>query len=121
MRRGVAPVLVISDGAIPGWPEANRLCAGRSEGFRTICFHPDPYSTRGEAQAVARLMRRRGWRSVVVVTSTYHVIRARMDFRRCVDGRVFGVGAHADPENWVEGAAFEWPKLTYALTIGRHC
>jgi uncharacterized SAM-binding protein YcdF (DUF218 family) len=120
MRRRVAPVLVISDGNVPGWPEGNRLCAGH-QSFRTICFHPEPFSTRGEAQTVARLMRRRGWRRVVVVTSTYHVIRARMDFRRCVDGEVEGVGAKADPENWLEGVVLEWPKLAYSVTVGRKC
>jgi uncharacterized SAM-binding protein YcdF (DUF218 family) len=120
VRGGVAPVLVISDGAVPGWPEANRLCARRSR-FRTICFHPDPYSTRGEAQFVARLARKRGWKRVVVVTSTYHVIRARRDFRRCFGGDVAGVAARPAPGNWIEGTALEWPKLLYSLTVGRRC
>jgi uncharacterized SAM-binding protein YcdF (DUF218 family) len=120
MRRGVAPVLVISDGNVPGWSAGNRLCAVRQR-FRTVCFHPEPFSTRGEAQAVSRLARRRGWRRLVVVTSTYHVIRARMDFRRCFDGEVAGVGAKPTAENWVEGVVLEWPKLIYSLTVGRAC
>ena len=120
MRRGVAPVLVISDGAVPGWPEANRLCRGGQK-FRVVCFHPSPYSTRGEARYVAALMGRRGWKSVVVVTSRYHVLRARMDFRRCVDGDVDGVGASTSLGRWIAGALQEWPKLGYALTLGRSC
>ena len=120
VRRGVAPVLVISDGAVAGWPVANRLCRGGAS-FRVICFHPSPYSTRGEARFVARLMRRRGWRRVVVVTSRYHVLRARMDFRRCVDGNVKGVGASTSLGQWIAGAIQEWPKLGYALTFGRSC
>lgn len=120
MRRGVAPVLVISDGAVPGWPAANRLCRG-GVSFRVVCFHANPYSTRGEARFVAGLMRRRGWTRVVVVTSRYHVLRARMDFRRCVDGDVDGVGASTSLAKWVAGAALEWPKLGYALTLGRGC
>jgi uncharacterized SAM-binding protein YcdF (DUF218 family) len=121
VRKGVAPVLILSDGAVPGWPEANRLCARGGRGFRTICFHAEPYSTRGEARFVARLMQRRGWRHVVVVTSRYHVFRARMDFRRCVDGDVDGVGAGTSAVQWVEGVAQEWPKLAYALTVARSC
>jgi len=120
MRRGVAPALVISDGAVPGWPEANRLCRG-GEKFSVICFHASPYSTRGEAHFVAALMKRRGWRHVVVVTSRYHVIRARMDFRRCIDGDVKGVGASTSLDSWIAGALQEWPKLGYALTLGRSC
>ena len=120
MRRGVAPVLVISDGAVPGWPVANRLCRGGAS-FRVVCFHPSPYSTRGEARFVARLMKRRGWKRVVVVTSRYHVLRARMDFRRCVDGNVKGVGATTSLGQWIAGAVQEWPKLGYALSLGRSC
>jgi uncharacterized SAM-binding protein YcdF (DUF218 family) len=120
MRRGVAPVLAISDGAVPGWPVANRLCRGGQK-FRVVCFHPNPYSTRGEARFVAALMKRRGWKRVVVVTSRYHVIRARMDFRRCVDGDVKAVGASASLSGWITGAVQEWPKLGYALTLGRSC
>ena len=55
VRRGVAPVLVVSDGWSPTWPEANRLCAGRPAPVAVACFHPAPYSTRGEAEAFARL------------------------------------------------------------------
>ena len=68
-RQGVAPTLAISDGRNPSWPQANRLC-GRP---RVRCFDPSPYSTRGEARWTAA----QGWDSVVVVTSTYHVRRAR--------------------------------------------
>jgi uncharacterized SAM-binding protein YcdF (DUF218 family) len=120
MRRRVAPVLVISDGAVPGWSLGNRLCRGGAS-FRVVCFHPDPYSTRGEARFVAGLMKRRGWKHVVVVTSRYHVLRARMDFRRCVDGDVDGVGASTSLGRWAAGIVQEWPKLAYALTFGRSC
>src|SRR5436305_11321179 len=63
MRRHVAPVLVISDGRDPLWPKANRLCAGHAS-FTVVCFKPKPYSTRGEAEEVARLAARRRWRSI---------------------------------------------------------
>ena len=93
MTRRVAPALVISDGLAPGWRDANRLCRGGGNRFRVLCFRPDPYSTRGEARAVARMAAARGWRSVVVVTSTYHVTRARLLFDRCVDARVSVTGS----------------------------
>lgn len=121
MRKRVAPVLVISDGFDPNWPEANRLCRRRSPKFRVVCFRPDPYSTRGEAEEVGRLARTRGWHSVVVVTSTFHVTRARMLFNRCVDGRVEAVGASYSLKRTAKFVLSEWVKLGYALTLGRRC
>lgn len=120
MRRNVAPVLVISDGWDPAWPEANRLCAGRAS-FRVICFRPSPYSTRGEARGVGRLARRLGWNGVVVVTSTYHLTRARLLFDRCLDAKVDGIGSDY-PVAQIPTALFnETAKLSYALAVGRSC
>jgi uncharacterized SAM-binding protein YcdF (DUF218 family) len=122
MRRGVAHTLVISDGRAPQWPEANRLCdRGQGAGFRVVCFKPDPYSTSGEAEMVARLARARGWRSVAVVTSTFHVFRARMLFERCVDGDVAAVGARYKLRYLPAALFWETGKLAYALTVDRDC
>ena len=121
VRDRVAPVLVISDGWDPLWPEANRLCAGRPVRFRVLCFRPRPYSTQGEARAVARLIHALGWESVVVVTSRYHVTRARMLVERCTERRIDAVGADYPLREvpWVLGA--ETLKLGYALTLERGC
>jgi uncharacterized SAM-binding protein YcdF (DUF218 family) len=116
-RRGVAPTLVISDGRAPGWVEANRLCAET----RVLCFRPDPYSTRGEAEWTGREAARRGWNSVVVVTSTYHVRRARVIFGRCFKGGLAVVAAHPPAGNFAIGVAWEWPKSVYYLTFARGC
>ena len=120
MRRGVAPVLVISDGWDPRWPQANRLCAGHAP-FRVVCFHASPYSTRGEAETVGRLAAARRWRSLVVVTSAYHVTRAKLLFERCFHGRVQAVGARFDLGNLPTLVPSEWAKLVYALTVAREC
>jgi uncharacterized SAM-binding protein YcdF (DUF218 family) len=42
---------------------------------------------------VRDLAARRGWRSVVVVTSTYHARRAQLLLGRCFDGRLQIVAA----------------------------
>jgi uncharacterized SAM-binding protein YcdF (DUF218 family) len=120
MTRRVAPTLVISDGLAPGWHRANRLCRGRAA-FRVVCFRASPYSTRGEAEAVARMAAARGWRSVVVVTSTYHVTRARLLFRRCVDGRVSVTGSTYQRSLIPLEAVLEPVKLLYALVVARRC
>ena len=123
IRRGIAPVLAISGAAQdPKWHKARRLCAaGRFASARVVCFTPRPFSTRGEARAVGRLARARGWHRVVVVTSTFHVTRARMLFHRCYPGKLWVVGVQSPwwrlPEEW----AFETGKLAVQLTAERGC
>ena len=121
IRRNVADTLVISDGHAEGWIRANRLCADGADGFRVVCFKPEPYSTQGEAEAVARLGRERGWRSVAVVTSTFHVFRARMLFERCFAGSVEAVGARYKLRYLPTALFWETGKLGYALTVERAC
>ena len=117
----VAPVLLISDGWGLAWVEANRLCAGRPAPVPVLCFHPDPYSTRGEARTVARLAGSRHWQSVVVVTSRYHIARARLLFDRCFDGTVYTNGAQQSFVDRFLAAPLETAKLAYALTLRRGC
>jgi uncharacterized SAM-binding protein YcdF (DUF218 family) len=119
VERGVAPVLVISDGLDPRWTRANRLCRfGDPE--RIVCVRPDPYSTRGEARLAARLARERGWDSLVVVTSRFHLFRARTLFERCFDGRLDLVGSPNPRWRLPLAIALEWGKLGVA-TVGRRC
>jgi hypothetical protein len=112
-ERGVAPVLVISDGLDPRSPAAAGLCRERA---RVLCPKPDPYSTRGEAQLVANLARKRGWDSIVVVSSRFHLFRARILFERCYDGRVAFVGAPSPWWRWPVSIASEWLKLGVAAS-----
>jgi hypothetical protein len=123
MRRRIAPVLAISS-AFQGdsWPKAQRLCRGDfATRYEVLCFTAKPYSTRGEARTVAALAREQGWKRVVVVTSTFHVTRTRMLFRRCYDGRLWVVGTKSPwwrlPEEWVN----ETGKLAVQLTLQRGC
>ena len=123
IRRGVAPVLALSSvGETPKWHAARRLCrAGRYGGARVLCFEAVPYSTRGEARVVARLARRHRWTRIVVVSSTFHLTRAKLLFRRCYHGRLWLVGAPTAwwrvPQEW----ASETGKLAVQLTTERGC
>ena len=124
VERGVAPVLAISSPyRDPRWTKAHRLCQGLDGRlrFKVLCFQAVPYSTRGEAETVTRLARHNGWNRIVVVTSTYHVTRARMLFRRCYHGDLWMVGTSSPwltrPEEW----AYETGKLIVQSTIERAC
>jgi hypothetical protein len=123
IRRGVAPVLALSTvQRTRHWPEAERLCrTHRYADAHVLCFTAVPFSTQGEARTVAKLARKRGWRSVVVVTSTFHVTRARLLFRRCFAGRLAVLGSSSTwwklPDEW----ASETGKLLVQLTVDRGC
>jgi uncharacterized SAM-binding protein YcdF (DUF218 family) len=125
VREGVAPVLVLSAGeeAEEIDPRIGRLCSG-SSGLtprRPLCFRADPSSTRGEARQMARLARRFGWDELVVVTSGFHVFRARRVLERCYRGRVWLADAPVDWW-WLPWAmATESVKLVLAETIWRAC
>jgi uncharacterized SAM-binding protein YcdF (DUF218 family) len=121
--QGVAPVLVISDGGEPDGPRA-RLCRERPAGLRLVCFTPDPATTRGEARRFAELAGRHGWRSLVLVTSNYHVLRASLLLERCYGGPVRRVGtALRNDHSWETGRqlAGEWLAVGAALTLQRSC
>lgn len=121
VRNGAAPVLVVSDAWSPTWPEANRLCAGRAAPVRVVCFHPAPYSTRGEARGFTRLARRHGWDSMILVSSRYHTVRAKMVFERCFDGDVTTAGAGEGLLDRVLAAPVETVKMGIALALRRDC
>lgn len=120
VRSGVTSTLV--EVGEPDSAEASRLCLG-DQGFQVICLFPQPDNTRAEARVVGRTAAARGWRRVVLVTSTQHAFRAGVLFRRCVHGTVdvvparppFGAGlmAHLILK---EGA-----KVVYVLTFARGC
>ena len=101
VHRGVTSNLVISVMS-ERQRQAKSLCTAPQVGFTVTCFQPHPATTRGEAQHVRDLARQHGWRSIIVVTSTYHVSRARMVFDRCLDGPLYLVAArrHISIFNW---------------------
>lgn len=101
MRQQVASNLVVSI-ANERDVQVTPFCHEPQAGFKVTCFHPNPNTTRGEAEYVRDLARQHGWTSVVVVTSTYHISRARMIFERCLDGRLYMVAARRGM------SAFSW-------------
>jgi uncharacterized SAM-binding protein YcdF (DUF218 family) len=121
MARGVAPTLALSTGREMDADEAGDLCTKRQQ-FEVVCFTPRPDSTRGEARAVARLARDKGWNEVVLVTSTYHVTRARMLLERCFDGRVDAVAASPPrrPLHWAAAVVREWAAMV-ETALRRNC
>ncbi|HUR23073.1 MAG TPA: YdcF family protein [Acidimicrobiales bacterium] len=120
MGRGVAPTLVFV--GHPDIAAAEDLCR-LPQPYEVVCLTPSPDNTRIEARATAQLARQREWRSVMLVTSKYHLARARLHLRRCFGGTIETYG-HSPPY----GAAFarrqivhEWLGLVHATVLARGC
>lgn len=84
--------LVLSASAADEWEADGRSC----DEPLVHCVMPDPPTTWGEAQTTAALARERGWSNATVVTSDWHVARARLVFRRCIDAEIAVVAAPTD-------------------------
>lgn len=120
MKMGVAPTLVL-DGT-PDMVQVLELCRG-GQPFEVVCLRPEPDSTRAEARDAGGLASDRGWRHLVVVTTTYHVTRARLLFSRCFEGTASMVGA-SPPYGWAMGARqviHEALGVGYSITLARGC
>jgi uncharacterized SAM-binding protein YcdF (DUF218 family) len=121
LRDGIAPVLAISDGGRPG-SRAGRACRNPPPDVEVICITPERSSTAAEAAAFAELAERRRWRSVALVTSTYHIHRARLLLKRCYEGEVAAVAAPGrDGLGLVRDALHEWAGPAAALAVQRGC
>ena len=95
-----------------GWDKGLQrvaACANDNPAYQVICFRPNPATTRGEAEELGRLARERGWHSVLVVTSRYHVSRARLIVSRCVPGsvRVLAPASTLSPGDWLYQFAYQ--------------
>jgi uncharacterized SAM-binding protein YcdF (DUF218 family) len=112
---GVAPTLVI----VRAEALAPELLSARDLPFEVSSVVPDPSSTRGEARAVARLAGEHGWRRILVVTSTYHVPRARLIFRRGLVCELTFVSAGCRKRRLPLDISWEVAKLALACTLRR--
>lgn len=122
MDRGVAPTLVLSNGELSALARERQLCT-RPQDFEVICFRPPRQSTAGEARAIGVMAAEHGWDAVTVVTSTYHVTRARLYLRQCYSGELAVVSAGVG-EPWdahVRHLVREPLGVLAAATINRAC
>lgn len=104
-----APFLVLSNTDTPGNSTADQYCDAHSLDPSVICFMPEPMDTRGEADAVGLLASERGWTSVVVVTSKYHVARSERLMNQCTPSKVQMVATDPElsPAKWLRRFVIE--------------
>ncbi len=130
---GPTPVLVINVGNQDwgvGWEELAPLCqeADRKQAAgggsaslapEVICLTVSPDNTAGEAKTISALAAERGWQSMALVTSDYHLHRATIRFERCFDGEIVPVSAPST----IGRAIYpdEWFATMHALLVDRSC
>jgi uncharacterized SAM-binding protein YcdF (DUF218 family) len=78
--RGPGRELIASAGAAEDLVALGHDCD--EPGIR--CVTPEPLTTRGEARLAARLAREEGWDERPVITSSWHVHRARRHLEACL-------------------------------------
>lgn len=86
-----APYLVISHTDTAGNASADEYCRTHSNKAiypDIVCFTPTTMDTRGEAVSLAGLAAEYGWKSMAVVTSSYHIERAGLLMRQCLNADV---------------------------------
>lgn len=115
----LAPVLVVMNGL--NWSKGFDLCMSDAEPFEVIC-PSGPGDTRGEAREIRSLAEERGWDSIILVTSDFHLHRASTNVGRCFDGTLqrvaaqntFGLGRE------VQAVVVEWAG-TFRNLVRRGC
>jgi DUF218 domain len=116
VQSGFAPVAVISLGGKPAVP-----CPAHRPTVTVICFRANPLDTRGEAEYVAGLARRRHWDDLIVVSERSQSTRARVLFRRCTDAHLHMVPVSDPLSHLLYDVVYEWGALAKALVLQRSC
>nr|WP_206072004.1 YdcF family protein [Antrihabitans stalactiti] len=103
-KSGYAKNVVFSNpsGDDDGWLTA-KCAAPRNDGIKIECFVPDPPTTKGEGRKLRDLAAERGWHTIIAITYTPHVSRARFILQRCWDGDLIMAASpdRVSPLGWV--------------------
>jgi uncharacterized SAM-binding protein YcdF (DUF218 family) len=118
-RQGRAPLVAISvsDAEV----DTSWCRAGRLRGVPVVCFHSEPFTTRGEARAVARMAGQHGWHSVILVTTPDQASRAILRVSRCYDGKIFVATARLPWYLWPTQIVYQWGATAKAYTFETSC
>ncbi len=115
----LASVLVVMNGL--NWSKGFELCTSGSADFEVIC-PSGPGDTRGEAREIRDLAEARGWDSILLVTSDFHLRRASTNVGRCFDGTIHRVAAENSfgVAREIQAVVVEWAGVV-RNTIRRGC
>ena len=119
VRAGRAPLVAIS---VSDAEVSTSWCGqGRYHGVPVLCFHSQPFTTRGEARSVAELAARHGWHSVILVTTPDQAMRATLRVSRCYDGEISVATAHLPWYDWPVQIVYQAGATVKAYTLETAC
>lgn len=113
---GHAPTLIVvrAENAAPELLEHAALLP-----FEIVSLTPDPPTTRGEARAISALANAHRWNELTVVTSTFHITRARLILERALHCKLTFVAAGMNRRRLPRHLVSETAKLALALIVRR--
>jgi uncharacterized SAM-binding protein YcdF (DUF218 family) len=114
-RAQKAPVLLQSTLA------GDTKCLPPIPGVRIECFHPEPWTTRGEARYIAGIAAERHWNSIILVTTPDQAWRADLRFSRCFPGNIYNATAALHWHEWFRQIPYQWTASIKAVTTERAC
>jgi uncharacterized SAM-binding protein YcdF (DUF218 family) len=118
-RQGRAPLVAISvsvSEARTQWGDEGRL-----RDVSVVCFHSEPFTTRGEARAIAGMAERYGWHSVILVTTPDQASRATLRVSRCFHGEIFVATARLPWYQWPTQIVYQSGATVKAYTFETSC
>jgi hypothetical protein len=118
IAKGQAKALMIS--AID--PAKDPNCKKKTS-YPVLCRRVAPFTTRGEARWLKFEMELHGWNRALIITTTPHVVRARLIMDRCVPHGVQVVGRSTGLSfgRWVAQYRYQTGAFLKALFITNTC
>ncbi|OJY39707.1 MAG: hypothetical protein BGP03_03425 [Pseudonocardia sp. 73-21] len=96
-------------------------CLPATPGVTVMCFHPDPGTTRGEAEYIGRTAEQLHWRSVVLITTPDQALRARLRTTRCFPGPVYVATTPLPLAEWPVAVVYQWSAFVKAIFFETDC
>lgn len=97
------------------------ICTQHVGSATVLCYQPVPSTTQGEAEGAARLAKRYGWRSIVLVTTPDQAWRARLWFGRCFTGPIYNMTSPLPKRQEPAAIVYEWGATIKAEVFDRSC
>jgi uncharacterized SAM-binding protein YcdF (DUF218 family) len=121
VTEGYASQLVVSH-PVSDDTRITHFCDQPLAGVQMSCFVPEPSTTQGEAREIRTLAAQRGWHKIMVVTSQYHIDRARLIIQRCYKGDLLMINAmHPTFGEWAGQLLYQTGAWAKALTVTTSC
>ncbi len=121
--RGYAPVVAISVASEQQYERKHACANGTYDNAKVLCFQPDPRTTQGEARQLRAYAKEYGWKTVIVVTSSYHVSRARWILGRCYAQTLLMTSPRVRHSIWTMAHQYLYQSFSYVknAVVTRGC